>query len=134
MNKLFKTNLIILLIAIVPSLAVVRWNTISNVPFCIHSAGCSFNIMPKGTITERQYGFPVTYRATSIFRPENNNQNDPNYAGYAEAQAERQALILAYVLVNIMFWFALLHLIAKWLPKKKPAIVAVVEPDSHTIN
>ncbi len=130
MNKLLKTNLIILLIAIVPSVGFVRWNTMNNVPFCVQSAGCSFDIKPKGAVTERFYGFPATYRMTSVFKPVNNNQNDPNYAGYTSASSEQRGFSKLYILVNIVFWVAVLQFLAKWLPKRKPAAVAVEPSDS----
>lgn len=116
MRQSLKSHLIILVIAVIASLAVVRTNSMNNVPYCIQSPGCTFNTQPKGKLTEKRYGFPATYRETVVFRPNNSDQRQPDYAGYASASTEREGFSLPYVLVNIVFWSALLKLIASHVP------------------
>ncbi|HUP26613.1 MAG TPA: hypothetical protein VM124_03155 [Candidatus Limnocylindrales bacterium] len=114
-----KKYLIILAIAFMPSILAFRIHSVDNVPFCIHAAGCSFNLEPKGKVTERHYGYPLSYKATSTFTLKNNNQSMPNYAGYAEATAEQQALSIVNIVLNVIFWFALLKALAALLPARK---------------
>jgi len=96
----------------------VRWTTQENVPFCVQSPGCSFSYEPKGRLRERQQGFPLSYRVVSTFIPAHNKSDDPKYAGYASAQSERQGFSLPYVLMNVLFWTALLKLAYDLWPKR----------------
>lgn len=75
---------------------------------------------PYAQVIVRSFGFPVTYRETSVFKPNNSDQNKPNYAGFSSAQSERRGMSKAYILVNIVFWFALLKTIADVIRKYRP--------------
>lgn len=97
------------------------WKTVDNVPFCVNSAGCNFSIQPKGQITDRNYGYPLSYKQTSTFTPEHNDQNDAKYAGYAEATTERQPFSWYNILINTVFWAALLFSITRLISDLKGA-------------
>src|SRR5437870_4842794 len=99
-NINFKKYLILSALAIVLSVAIVRIHSVSNVPFCINAAGCTFQYEPKGQVVERQYGYPLTYKKTSTFRPQNNDSTQKNYAGYAGATIEQQRLSIINIVVN----------------------------------
>lgn len=109
---------ILLAVSLVLSLGIVRWNTIDNVPFCHYSAGCQPDVEPQGKITVRNYGYPLEYRQVQIFEPANDNENSPDYAGYAETRVENLQFSLPSLLMNIVFWFALLHLLAQFIKPK----------------
>lgn len=118
MNKsAIKKYALLLGLAAVLSLAIIRTHSQDNVPFCINAAGCTFDNQPKGQVIVRSFGFPVTYRETSVFKPNNGDQNKPNYAGFSSAQSERRGISKAYILVNIVFWFALLKLLSDVMQK-----------------
>lgn len=106
-NKYLR-SLAIITIACLISVLSYNWTTTNNVPFCVNSAGCNFSIEPKGQITDRQFGYPLSYKQTSTFTPEHSDQNDVKYAGYAEATTERQPLNGYNILINTIFWSALL--------------------------
>lgn len=115
----YMTVVVIMLVATLLSVFSMSSQTVSNVPFCIHAAGCHFGIEPKGQITDRQYGYPLSYKKTSTFIPEHNDEKDPKYAGFAEANVEQQKLNLVNVGINIIFWSALLSTLVRLLPVKK---------------
>lgn len=119
-NKVSKPLVIVALASLISILSH-SFATTSNVPFCIQAAGCNFSIEPKGQITEQQYGYPLSYKKTSTFTPEHNNQNDPKYAGYAEATTVQQELNVLNILINVVFWSALLLTIARFLFRKQNA-------------
>ncbi len=118
-RSLIKKYLIILVIAIIPSVLAIRMHSVDNVPFCIDAAGCGSNLEPKGKVTDRQYGYPLSYKRSSTFIPKNNKQNAPNYAGYAEATTDQQSISIVNMVINVIFWFALLRTLAELLPAKK---------------
>lgn len=115
--------LLLILSAVLISLLTYSTQTISNVPFCIHAAGCNAGMEPKGTITDRQYGFPASYKRTSTFVPVHNNQSDPKYPGFAESTAEQQPLSIVNIVINSIFWSALLLGLWRLLPQKEQQIV-----------
>ncbi|MDB5186875.1 MAG: hypothetical protein JWM07_347 [Candidatus Saccharibacteria bacterium] len=102
-------------IACLISVLAQTWKTVDNVPFCVNSAGCNFSIEPKGQITDRNYGYPLTYKQTSTFIPEHNNQNDAKYAGYAEATTERQPFNWYNILINTIFWSSVLFTFSRFI-------------------
>ena len=119
-NHRLKTYLVVLLVALVPSIGCIRIHSMSNVSFCLYSAGC-IEQNPVGKITTYQYGYPLTYRTTSTFEPLNNNEKVTNYAGYASTSVELQGFSIANIIINIIFWFGLLGLAADLALKKYPA-------------
>lgn len=111
-NKYFRA-LGIVIIALLIGVLAQTWKTVNNVPFCVDSAGCNFSYEPKGEITDHHYGYPLSYKQTSTFVPEHNNQNDAKYAGYAEATTERQKFNGYNILINTIFWSAILFCVAR---------------------
>lgn len=123
MKRFFKMkHLIVLAIALLLSIAPMSWKTLENVPFCIKSAGCNGSMEPKGTVAEYKYGYPLSYRETSTFTPINNDQSSPKYVGYAEATTIRQNFDLLSIVINTIFWYALITSLLKLLPVKKPIL------------
>lgn len=107
-NRLFP-HLIMLVIAVLAGTLFVTWNSLSNVSACVQAPGCTNrDLQPLGTMTTRNYGFPAVYKQTVTFKPANNDQRTRNYAGYASASAVTKAMSWPIVLVNVIFWFALL--------------------------
>ncbi len=117
-----KKLLIVIGSSLVLSLCIIRWHSIGNISFCIHSAGCQFED-PKGTVTIRTYGFPLTYKQVSTFRPTNHDEKAANYAGYAEASIENQSFSILSVVGSAIFWFGLLHLGSRSIkPRQKTTV------------
>lgn len=129
--NLFSTKkyLILATLSLVLSLVIIRWHSVGNVSFCINSAGCRFED-PKGTITVRTYGFPLAYKQTTSFRPNNSNDKAANYAGYAETSIESQSFSIPSVIVSALFWFGLLNLAARFIKPKKPVIPELAPEES----
>lgn len=124
MNTTSAKGLFILIgISLLLSLAIIRWHSVHNVSFCINSAGCRQE-EPKGTITTRTYGFPLAYKQTTSFRPVNNDPKLNNYAGYSETSIENQGFSILSVLINTLFWFGLLHLLATFIKPKQQAPIS----------
>jgi hypothetical protein len=123
-----KKYLIIAALALVLSLAVIRWNTEENVPFCVNSAGCSATNTLRGDVTTTTYGYPSTYRQVEKFVPANTNETSGGYAGYKEAQIEREGLSIPKIVSNVVFWFALLHLLSRFI--KHPKIKSQAVPSA----
>lgn len=119
LSRWYIISLLLIISAALLSLVSYSTQAISNVPFCIHAAGCHAGTEPKGAITDRQYGFPASYKRTSTFVPIHNNQSDPKYPGFAESTAEQQPFSIVSVIVNIIFWSALLFGLWRVLPRKK---------------
>jgi hypothetical protein len=111
--------LLLLVVAIILSLVVIRSNSRSDVPWCIDSPACTFEEKPVGKATVRQYGYPLTYRQVQSFEPVNNNADSPDYAGYAEVTTETQRMSTTNIVINVVFWFALLKLLADFIPLRK---------------
>lgn len=114
----YSNKIYLVVLALALSVAIIRWNSVGNVPFCVESAACHFDMEPKGTITKRYYGYPLSYKTTSTFNPINNDEKQPNYVGYAEATAELQKLSIINIIINTIFWFGLLKLVMELLPHK----------------
>jgi hypothetical protein len=68
-------------------------------------------------MTTRNYGFPAVYKQTVTFKPANSDQRTRNYAGYASASAVTKASSWPIILVNVVFWFALLFSLYTLLKK-----------------
>lgn len=111
--------LIVVILSVVLSLAIIRWHVQDGVPFCVNSAGCSARETLRGKVTTTTYGFPATYRQVEKFNPANTNPSSGGYPGYAEAKYDTQGFSVFKVVTNIVFWFALLHLLASFLPKRQ---------------
>lgn len=126
-NKFLRSLAIIVIAGLIGVLSYSQ-TTVNNVPYCVNSAGCDFSIEPKGQITDRQHGYPLSYKQTSTFLPEHNDQNDAKYAGYAEATTERQPFNGSNILINTVFWSALLFTIFRLISDIKRAKYANTEP------
>lgn len=110
-------------ISILLSTLIITSNSLSNVTACVKSPGCiNLDKQPRGKLTIRYYGFPSTYKQTATFYPQNGDERRANYAGYAETRSITKAMSIPNIVINIVFWFALLHtlysLVVKVLPKK----------------
>jgi len=133
MNKFTAKKIaLITLLSVVLSFAIIRWHSVENVPFCHYSAGCAADANPKGDIKVTTYGYPLAYRQVEKFNPKNSNESAPNYAGFAEAKVEDPNFSPASAIANIIFWFALLHLLSGIIrPRGKLTPNKTVEtPDS----
>lgn len=86
------------------SVFVFRYNTRSDVPYCIDSPACR-GTETKGTVTRRAYGYPLAYKESVTFSPKDSSQ-----AGYGSASRETD-INYPNVAVNTVFWFALLMMI-----------------------
>jgi len=101
--------IIFLAVSVVGGALFVTRDSLQNVNACVQAPGCiDQNKQPLGKQTVKSYGFPATYRQVVVFEPTNNKQSDSNYAGYASASAEIKA-VKPLIVVNIIFWFALLY-------------------------
>ena len=114
-----KKLLAIAALSLLLGLVIIRWHSVKNVSFCIQVAGCQ-NQEPKGTVTTRTYGFPLAYKEVSSFRPNNNDENAANYAGYAETSNENLSFSVPSVLMNTVFWFGVLNLLAPLIKQRRP--------------
>jgi hypothetical protein len=106
-------------LSLVLSLAIIRWHGRENVPFCANSAGCPATTTLRGDVTTTLYGYPSTYRQVEKFVPANTNESSGGYAGYAEAKIEREGMSIPKIISNFVFWFALLHLLSRFIQQKK---------------
>jgi len=122
LSRWYIASLLLIISAALLSVLTYSTQTIRNVPFCIHAAGCNAGMEPKGAITDRQYGFPVSYKRTSTFVPIHYSQNDPKYPGFAESTAEQQPLSVINIMINILFWSALLFGLWRLFAKKKQGV------------
>lgn len=127
-NFTARKYLAIAALSVVLSLAIVRWHTQDSVPFCVNAAGCRANETLRGNVTTTTYGFPATYRQVEKFNPANTNPASGGYPGYKEAKAELQGFSLFYVITNFVFWFALLHFVARFIRPRKQAGPDVAGP------
>ena len=126
MKKRFNRWVVISVLAVILSASIIRWHSVSSVPACVESPGCTYiDKQPTGTLTHHYYGYPLAYRSTVTFDPVNNDAKSPNYAGYASASSELEGFSYVNLAMNFVFWFALLYLVASHLPKSKS------QPDSQ---
>jgi hypothetical protein len=122
-----KRNILIsLVIAILASIFVNTWGSISNVSACVQAPGClQQQDQPIGKLTTKHYGFPAPYKTTVTFEPNNSNEKASNYAGYASASTTTQPVNYVLIIIDIVFWFALLYLVTMHVPvAKRKAVVA----------
>jgi hypothetical protein len=117
--------LISLAVAVVLSLSVSTWGTLENVTACVQAPGCKqIEQQPLGKLTTHHYGFPAPYKSTVTFVPTKNDPSKPHYAGYTSAKSVTQPFNIVMVLIDVVFWTALLYSLLRLLPKKKPAPAA----------
>lgn len=101
MNKFSTKKYIILaVLSLILGLVIIRWHNVSNVSFCVNVAGCR-DQEPRGTVSEKIYGYPLTYKKDSTFRPAQNNASGD--ARNAEMSIENQAFSVPSVLLNTLF-------------------------------
>jgi hypothetical protein len=119
-----KKSGVIVLVSLALSLLIIRWHSIDNVPFCHYSAGCTPAATPRGKITVTTYGYPLSYRQVQGFSPSNSSESSPNYTGYAYTRVENLGFSLPSLVMDAVFWFALLSLLSRYVPwrygPKKP--------------
>jgi hypothetical protein len=113
-----KKYLIMAAISLALSLGIIRWHSVANISFCQFTAGCRYQD-PKGTITTKIYGYPLAYKQTTSFRPLHNDEKKPDYEGYTETSIETLSFSVPSVLINSLFWFALLHLVGRLIRQKQ---------------
>ena len=117
MKRISSNNpILLLLVSLILSAGIIHWHSVGNVPFCLDSPVCRFDMEPTGTIKKLYFGYPLSYKITSTFYPINNDANKPNYAGFAQASAEPQKFTVINIFINVLFWFALLRLITALIP------------------
>jgi hypothetical protein len=115
-----KKYLILAAVSLLLSLVIIRWHSVDNVSFCTNVPGCQ-NEQPSGKITERTYGFPLTYKKVTTFRP-SASSNSTAASSQKETSIENQAFSVPSVIVSAIFWFGLLQLLSRFLkPKAAPA-------------
>ena len=123
MRKFAIIYIIPLLLAVIFSTFIVTSTTTTNVSACVQSPGCvSLQNQPYGKITVDRYGFPVTYRETVTFQPNNSNQKAANYAGYSSASTTTMQASYIDIAISVLFWLSLLHVIAKFFYHKTPGV------------
>jgi hypothetical protein len=113
-----KRFFVLFAISLVLSLVIIRWHSVGNVSFCQFTPGCQFQ-NPKGTITERTYGYPLAYKKVTTFRPAHNDESKPDYAGYAVTSVENQSFSIPSVLMDVLFWFGVLYLVSHLFKTKQ---------------
>ncbi len=125
---------VITLLSVVLSFGIIRWHSVENVAFCHYSAGCAPDANPKGDIKVTDYGYPLSYRQVEKFNPNNSDESAPDYAGFAEAKVENPNFSLASAIANIVFWFALLHLLSGFIrPRGKLKLSKKVETPNEKL-
>jgi hypothetical protein len=99
------SRLVILVLAIACSLLIIRRDGVQNASPCALTPGCvTENTRLSGTIISTNYGFPVAYRTSQTFRPTQG-------ANYKEMSITQKAVNIPVILIDILFWFALLELL-----------------------
>jgi hypothetical protein len=99
------SRLAILVLAIAFSLLIIRRDGVRNASPCALTPGCvTENTRLSGTITTTSYGFPVAYRTSQAFRPTQG-------ADYKEISITQKAVNIPVILIDVLFWFALLELL-----------------------
>lgn len=127
-----KRNSILLLIAIILSLGIIRWHGVNNVSFCVYTAGCRFNETIDGRkiigdVKVTDFGYPLVYRHVGHFRQPNDPSikklpNGEATSGFMETDLAQPSFSLPSVLINVIFWYALLHLLSSFIrPRAKAA-------------
>lgn len=109
-----KTNLVLVIIALVLSLGIIRITTSYGVDPCAQSIGCQMGDGPTGKLTTRKQGYPLIYREVAIFEPSSGTS-------YASVQAERQGFSKPNIFMNVVFWFALLQVFLYLYKNHAPA-------------
>jgi hypothetical protein len=110
MRRRILPYIIIVIISILAGTLISTWDSSRNVSACVHAPGCiEQSKQPLGTLTTRNYGFPSVYRQYVTFEPINNNEKASNYAGYTSATTNTKSTSVVNIIVNIIFWAALLY-------------------------
>ena len=109
----YRKQIIIMLAAAFLSVGIIRWNYVSNVPPCISSPGC--NSSEIGKLTFRRQGYPLIYREVVTFEP---NSDSP--IKYAISTAEPEGFSTVHIIINIIFWYAVLDLVIRLYKGRKP--------------
>lgn len=131
-----KRFFIILGLSLVLSLGIVRWHGAANVPFCIYTAGCRGDetIGGKkiiGDVKVTDYGYPLAYRHVEQFKYANPpNPNQDNETGYTHTQLASPSFSVPSIIINVVFWFALLHFLSKLFRKGARKTVKETAPDT----
>ncbi len=113
-----RTHVLILAAALILSLGIVRHSTRSGVPPCIGTPGCDLSGPVLGMSNNVKEGYPLTYRERVVFEP-------TQRADYSSASTELEGFNKTNVLINTLFWYALLTLVVglfatqQSAPKKK---------------
>lgn len=98
-----------LVLAVLLSTCISRTSWLSPVSPCIHAPGCIDSSGLVGKASTQYRGFPVAYRETTSFMPTNHHR----YAIVSEEAATTNVMgTITTVLINVVFWYALLEVIS----------------------
>ena len=113
MKKLTKISIFSIVVAIALSVGIVRSTSQTGMPPCWRAPACEYG-SEKGELVTIKQGYPLTYREKQIYKPEK-----PIH--YATAGAEQEGMSIPHILINIIFWYALLELIYGIMRDAKPS-------------
>jgi hypothetical protein len=103
MKDIFKKHhLLLLVIAVLLSIGIVRTTERHPVSPCAMEPGCIVTSQ-IGTSHTATRGFPLTLHQTNMFKPEK-----PIH--YAETKVETEGFSVPFLIMDVVFWFALLDL------------------------
>lgn len=104
-------NILILVIALVPSLGYIQTKTVYNVSSCYYFPGCDMNSTPKGTLTSWDYGYPVTYMTHLRFE---NTDGALMYSDGITLDGVLGTINRLYeITIKTLLWFAFIYIIVK---------------------
>jgi hypothetical protein len=117
MKNFSRIQLLSLIIAIILGAFITRTETRYNTMPCALTAGCGYSNQELGNLSTRKQGFPLAYKELVTFQPTQNNR-------YAETSMQLEQDSGPTIIVNTIFWFALLELIRSYYkmfrkPKRK---------------
>lgn len=112
MKTLPRLQVVTLIVAIILSLGIVRWDSRGNVPPCSKSPVCAYDASTVGTLNNRKQGYPLVYREFSTFRPNDTSR-------FAVATSEQEGFSWPSVAINVIFWYALIELLRSYWPAIK---------------
>lgn len=117
MNFTLKKIVVVLVLAVVLSLASSTSVTFSNTAPCAGAISCDSTDLPRGELTTIERGFPRPHKTEQIFKPDAKSRSQ---GAYAEARSGAEGINYFSVGVNVVFWFALLYLLAQFIrPRAK---------------
>lgn len=109
MKKKILPYLVIIVISVIAGILINTKQSLNNVSACVRAPGCvEQDKQPIGKLTTNNYGFPATYKQVITFEPANSNEKASNYAGYASASAETKSTSVLHIVINVLFWAAVL--------------------------